>query len=167
MRNVIDELVEKRKSVNWAAYDKLQYTPYNVMDVKDYRNSIKLDKGLAEDVAPMYLNNMLVSKNIMRAGTETNCKVIVRGKEYEVAPDVFILLRGHILSAISCSEVVSKAYSDAIVDWFEGNNSRVTDKQVKSDLYSCLYKEAFSSLCSILNLRGSDIDSAIASMIGE
>ena len=48
MRNVVDSLVEERKWLNKEAYEKLMEMPYGVMKVKDYRNSIKLEKGLLE-----------------------------------------------------------------------------------------------------------------------
>lgn len=50
MRKVVDALVEERKWLNQQAYDKLMEMPYGVMEVKEYKNSIKLNKDLAGEV---------------------------------------------------------------------------------------------------------------------
>ena len=73
MRNVVDSLVEERKWLNKEAYEKLMEMPYGVMKVKDYRNSIKLEKGLAGDVQPADITkdadgNYLVTSRAKKAG---------------------------------------------------------------------------------------------------
>lgn len=168
MRKVVDKLVEDRKYKNIEAYNKLISMPYGIMDVKDSHNSIKLDKGLTEVSSPVTLNNVAVSKNILRTADKEPCKIIVYDKEYEVSPQIFMVIRGHILSAISCSEKVSKAYSDAVYDWLEGNRCRITEKQAKENIQNNLYYEAYKSLNDALQLY-TDIsfDSAINAMTGE
>lgn len=168
MRKVVDKLVEQMKYKNVEAYNKLMSMPYGIMDVKDYRNNIKLDKGTTEYMQPANLNNVAVSKNILRTADNEACKIIVRGKEYEVSPEVFMVIRGHILTSISCSEKVSKAYSDAVVDWLEGNNCRVTKKQAKENIQNNLYYYAYNSLKEALNLYNEvSFDSAIKAMTGD
>ena len=80
-----------------------------------------------------------------------------------------MIIRGHILSAISCSEKVSQAYSDAVLDWFEGNPCRITEKQAKESIQNNLYFEAYKSLNEALKLYKDDIsfESAISAMTGE
>lgn len=56
MRKVVDALAEERKQLNQEAYDKLMEMPYGVMEVVDYKNSIKLDKSLAGEVKPANLD---------------------------------------------------------------------------------------------------------------
>ena len=164
MRKIVDELVESRKWLNEESYSKVMSLPYSIMDVKDYRNSIKLDKGLAEEYKPMTFNNASVGKNLLTSGE--GASIIVSGNVYNVDKTVFMVIRGHILSAASCSENFSKAYADAIIDWLEGNKCKLTEKQSKTDLYSCIYYEAFNSLDNILSLRDMDVDSVINSMAG-
>lgn len=169
MRKVVDKLVEERKYRNIDAYNKLVSMPYGIMDVKDYRNGIKLDKGLTEFSNSVSLNNVAVSKNMLHVNDKEPCKIIVHGKEFEVLPQIFMIIRGHILSAISCSEKVSQAYSDAVLDWFEGNPCRITEKQAKESIQNNLYFEAYKSLNEALKLYKDDIsfESAISAMTGE
>lgn len=166
MRKIVDELVESRRWIKEDAYNKLMELPYSIMDVKDYKNSIKLDKGSANELEPMTFNNIIVRKNLLNTNSEDESCVIVNGKKYVVDKMVLMVLRGHILSAVSCSENISKAYSDAIVDWLEGNSCKMTEKEAKESLYSCIYYEAYNSLDSIFPMRTVDVDSAIKSMVG-
>ena len=169
MRRIVDELVESRKWIKEDAYAKLMELPYGIMDVKDYRNSIKLDKGYAGDLEPMSFNNIMVSSNLLRVNSEDKSSVIVNGKEYEVDKAVVMILRGHILSAVSCSKNISKAYCDAIIDWLEGNKSKIDLKNVKDNLYNCIYYEAYTSLDNILSIRDKelDVDKFISMMTGD
>ena len=166
MRKIVDELVESRRWIKEDAYNKLMELPYSIMDVKDYRNSIKLDKGSAEELEPMTFNNIIVRKNLLNTNSEGESCIIVNGKKYTVDKMVLMVLRGHILSAVSCSENISKAYSDAIIDWLEGNSCRITEKEAKESLYSCIYFEAYTSLDSIHSMRKIDVDYVINNMVG-
>lgn len=158
MRKIVDALVESRKWKNVDAYAKLITLPYGIMDVVDYKNTIKLEKGSVDDVQPISFNNASVGKNLLRVEQDSECKIIVHGKEFSVSPQIFMIIRGHILSAISCSEKFSKAYCDAITDWFEGNACRITEKQASESLQNCVYFEAYNSLNEVLQLHESSIE---------
>lgn len=167
MRRIIDELVDKRKYNNESAYNKLMGLPYSMMDVKDYRNSIKLDKGLAGETKPANIHQAVVARNILNVEGNETPSIIVRGKVYELTQTELIVIRAHILSAVSCTKSIGQAYGDAITDWLEGNESRITEKQSKESLQNNLYYEAYNALNGIISFRALDVDTAIRNMSGE
>lgn len=167
MRNVVDSLVEERKWLNKEAYEKLMEMPYGVMKVKDYRNSIKLEKGLAGDVQPADITAINIARNIFKPEFKENPKLVCSDKTYELTADKFMIIKAVILSCFSCSPVISKAIWQAVQDWISGSQPRYSEADKTASLFHSTYFTAYNLLQQSLKLETICVDDAIGKMCGE
>lgn len=163
MRKIIDELVNSRKYNNVEAYTKMMSMPIALTSVKSPKNNITLDKP--ESPKNMNVSGLLTMGNMLRPTTKDPCKIIIRGKEYTVTEEQFTIIKAIILSSISCSEEVGRAYADAVTDWLDNNTNRYNGDETTLEHY--VYTNAFEALQTILNLEPVTVKSAISKMSGE
>lgn len=166
MRKVVDALVEERKWLNQEAYDKLMEMPYGVMEVKDYKNSIKLDKGQAGEVKPADLAAVNIARNIYRPDGN-NFMLKCYDKEYPLTPEKYMVIKAAILSSLSTDEGMSEAVWFAVQDWLESSSPRFSEKDRNNSLRTSLYFSTYELLQQTLPMQETCIDSAIGKMSGE
>lgn len=166
MRKVVDALVEERKWLNQEAYDKLMEMPYGVMEVKDYKNSIKLDKGQAGEVKPADLAAVNIARNIYRPD---GSKFVLKcyNKEYPLTPEKYMVIKAAILSSLSTDEGMSEAIWFAVQDWLENSSPRFSEKERNDSLETSLYFSTYELLQQTLPMQETCVDSAIEKMSGE
>lgn len=166
MRKVVDALVEERKWLNQEAYDKLMEMPYGVMEVKDYKNSIKLDKGLAGEVKPADLAAVNIARNIFKpVGNSFTLKCY--DKTYNLSMEKFMVIKAVILSSLSSDESLSEAVWFAVQDWLESSQPRFVEKDGNASLRNNVYFSTYELLQSTLPMAETCVDDAIRKMSGE